>query len=440
MAASERRQRTGESSSAIDYREAIQPDRVHGSLYVAPGVFEDEMTRIFARGWAFVGHESEVPEAGDWVTRRVAREPLILVRDSGGAVHVLANRCAHRGTALCWSARGKSRAFVCTYHGWTFSLAGELRGVPNPGGFHRSKTDLGLDRPGQVDAYRGFVFANLDGNAGPLDDHLGAGGKELIDRMCDLSPTGKIQIRGGWIGHRISANWKMLPESDNDGYHLRWVHASMVASAPDTYYEDAVLGTEQSNPSRAVDHGGGHVELDFRPSYREDASWLGMSAEKAAPYFAALESAHGAERARQLLRGGPPHAMIFPNLFLGEMNLAIVEPVAPGVTIHHHTAIQLEGVEDSFNQRLLRQSEAALGPASFIVPDDAVTAERMQHAFANGAASVAAGTQGSWIDLSRGLERERVDPASGDRVGHVTDETTNRGFWRRYRELMTSGS
>jgi phenylpropionate dioxygenase-like ring-hydroxylating dioxygenase large terminal subunit len=420
----------------IDYHTAVGTERVHGSLYVDPEVFAEEMSRIFARGWLFVGHESEIPEPGDWITRRLGPEPVIFVRDRDGEVHVLANRCAHRGTTLCWAARGNTRSFQCTYHGWTYSLAGELKGVPHPGGFHRPKADLGLDRPGQVGSHRGFVFANLSGDAPPLEQHLGAGGKELIDRLCDLSPTGRIQIRGGWIGHRIDSNWKMLPESDNDGYHLRWVHASMVESAPDTYYQEAVLGTEQSNPSRAVDHGGGHVELDFRPSYIAEGAWLGMTADKAEPYFRALESAHGPKRARELLRAGPPHAMIFPNLFLGEMNLAIVEPVAPAITIHHHTAVQLEGVDEAFNRRLLRQSEAALGPASFIVPDDAVTAERMQRAFAGSGAVHAAGVDGAWIDLSRGLEREQLDPASGQRVGHVTDETTNRGFWRRYRELM----
>ena len=424
----------------IDYDAVIREDRVHGSLYVDPEVFAEEMSRIYARGWVFVGHDSEIPAPGDWVTRRLGREPVIFVRGGDGQARVLANRCAHRGTMLCWAARGNSRSFVCTYHGWTFSLAGELKGVPNPEGFHRQKADLGLDRPGQLAAYRGFVFANPSGDAPPLERHLGAAGQELIDRLCDLSPTGRIQARGGWIGHRIDANWKMLPESDNDGYHLRWVHASMIRSAPDTYYEEAVLGTEQPNPSRAVDHGRGHVELDFRPSYTTLGAWLGMSAKKAEPYLRALETAYGAKRATELLREGPPHAMIFPNLFLGEMNLAIVEPVAPAITIHHHTAVQLEGVDDAFNQRLLRQSEAALGPASFIVPDDAVTAERMQRAFAAKGSVRAARMDGAWIDLSRGLAREEVDPTSGRRAGHVTDETTNRGFWRRYREVMTGRS
>lgn len=420
----------------IDYDAAVSTARVHGSLYVDPRAFDDEMSRIFARGWVFVGHESEIPEPGDWVTRRLGREPVILVRDrEGGALHVLANRCAHRGTTLCWTPRGRSRSFVCTYHGWTFSLAGELKGVPHPGGFHGRKSELGLDRPAQVGVYRGFVFADASGDAGSLDAHLGAAGKELIDRLCDLSPTGRIRLSGGWIGHRIEANWKMIAESDNDGYHVTWVHASMIESAPDTYYQEAVLGTEQATASLAVDHGSGHLELDFRPSYATEGAWLGMKPEKVEAYARALEDAHGADRGRKLLVAGPPHALIFPNLFLGEMNVVRIEPLAADLTIHHHSAVLLEGVDEAFNQRLLRQSEAALGPASFIVPDDAVTAERMQRAFAGSADS---SPSTSWIDLGRGLEREHRDPISGRRTGHVTDETTNRAFWRHYRDVMVT--
>ncbi len=95
--------------------------------------------------------------------------------------------------------------------------------------------------------------------------------------------------------------------------------------------------------------------------------------------------------------------MIFPNLFLGEMNLAIIDPLAPDLTVHHHTPLLLAGVAPEFNRRVLRQSEAAMGPAGFLLPDDATAAERMQIAF---------GHSGGWMDLSRGMERERVDDAA----------------------------
>ena len=215
-------------SAGIDYGLLVGDDVVHGSLYGDPAVFDDEMDRIFTRGWVFVGHASEIPAPGDWVTRRVGREPVIMTRDRDAAVHVLANRCSHRGTALCWEHRGNDTSFRCNYHAWTFGLDGSLRAVPYPGGFDKDKAALGLDRPGQVDTYRGFVFANQSGCAGPLPAHLGDGGTQLIDRLCDLSPTGDIDVSAGWIGHAVDSNWKMWPESDNDGYHLNWVHASML--------------------------------------------------------------------------------------------------------------------------------------------------------------------------------------------------------------------
>jgi hypothetical protein len=144
----------------------------------------------------------------------------------------------------------------------------------------------------------------------------------------------------------------------------------------------------------------------------------------------------GRERADRLLLEGPPHGFIFPNLFLGEMNLAIIEPVGPGEMIHHHTAIQLGGVDAAFNRRLLRQSEAAMGPAAFIVPDDAVTAERIQLAMA-GTTRTGAGPSRAWIDMSRGIERESTGEL-GRRQALISDETTNRGFWRQYRTVMSA--
>jgi phenylpropionate dioxygenase-like ring-hydroxylating dioxygenase large terminal subunit len=419
-----------------DYAALVLDDRVHGSLYVDADVYDDEMERIFTRGWVFVGHESEVPERGQWVTRRLGREPVIMVRDRSSHVRVLANRCAHRGTALCWEPCGRSSSFQCTYHGWTFGLDGTLKGVPYPAGFNREKATLGLDRPGQVEEYRGFVFANQSGDAPPLSEHLGPHGFDLIDRLCDLSPTGRILIDGGWIGHRVASNWKMWPESDNDGYHLNWVHASMVKAAPDTYYEETMLGGEEGNQSLAVDHGRGHVELDIRPSYRRELAWLGTSREKVAQYCDDLVAARGAERAERLMWDGPPHALIFPNLFLGELNLAIVEPLGPNETVHRHTAVLFDGVDDAFNRRLMRQSEAAMGPASFIVSDDAVTAERMQHGFAASRPDWSSSGRG-WIDLSRGLDREQIGEDGRIRA-RVSDETTNRGFWRQYRTVMTN--
>lgn len=403
----------------------ITGERVHGSLYTDDAVFERELQRIFHDGWSFVGHSSEVPEPGDWVTRQIGLDPVLLVRDRDGEVRVLANRCSHRGVQLCNTAAGHSGSFSCMFHGWTYSLAGELRGVPQPIGQCAEAAALALDRPGAVAAHRGFVFANPSGAGGSLADHLGPGGIELLDWVADLSPVGALSLHAGWLGQRSPSNWKMWAESDNDGYHLGRLHASLFRIAPGTQYESAALAGEQVVASTCRDRGRGHIELEFWKGYDRELAWLGTSRDKVADYVEALVAARGRARAEELLWKGPPHALIFPNLFLGEMNLARIQPISAGETVHHHTPLLLAGVSDAFNTRVLRQSEAAMGPAGFLLPDDATASERMQAAFR--------GT-GGWMDLSRGLRREVLDGT--DLVGHVSDETTNRGFWRHYAAVM----
>ena len=81
--------------STIDYKTLVRDDRIHASLYTDPRIFADEIERIFHRGWVFVGHESEIPGPGDFVTRRLGREPVIMVRGKDGAVAVLVLSLIH---------------------------------------------------------------------------------------------------------------------------------------------------------------------------------------------------------------------------------------------------------------------------------------------------------------------------------------------------------
>jgi hypothetical protein len=96
--------------------------------------------------------------------------------------------------------------------------------------------------------------------------------------------------------------------------------------------------------------------------------------------------------------------------------------------VHWHTPMFWKGVPE-FNGRLLRMSEAGMGPASFLMPEDLIVASRNQ-------AGLHARTV-EWLLLGRGLSREYVD-AEGRVVSHVTDETTNRALWHHYRAVMTA--
>ena len=132
-------------------------------------------------------------------------------------------------------------------------------------------------------------------------------------------------------------------------------------------------------------------------------------------------------RLRQLLVDGPPHTVIFPNLFLAELNVMMFEPLAPGQTVVHTAPALLDGGEE-MNERILRRAEGAMGPAGFLIADDADMSERNQ-------IGLEAGTP-EWVELSRGLESEETD-IRGTHSFDESAETTQRAIWQHYRSVMT---
>lgn len=95
--------------------ELVRDFRIAPQVYADPALFELEMERLFARTWLFVGHECQIREPGDYFTTRLGRQDVIVVRDHDGQIHVLHNRCAHRGPHLCGQPSGNVSRFVCPY-------------------------------------------------------------------------------------------------------------------------------------------------------------------------------------------------------------------------------------------------------------------------------------------------------------------------------------
>ena len=150
------------SDSRPDYNQLILADRINGRIYYDPAIFRDELERIWRREWVYVAHESEVPEPGDYVTRQIGLQPVIVSRDDAGKVHLLLNRCTHRGNTICQSELGNSHAFRCAYHGWTFNSRGDLVGVPYAAGYGTtfSKEEFPLAKVPRTGSYRGLIFAS----------------------------------------------------------------------------------------------------------------------------------------------------------------------------------------------------------------------------------------------------------------------------------------
>src|SRR5713101_7649282 len=187
--------------------------RVNRQAFLSPEICSLQKERIFERCWIYAGHESEVPNPGDFCSRRVAGRPVILVRGDDGKVRILLNTCTHRGTLVCREQTGNARTFQCPYHAWTYNTRGELVGVPGEDAYSPAfdKKALNLREPPRVESYRGFVFLNLNPAGESLRDYL-AGATEFLDLVCDQSEVGMEVVRGSQL-YSIRANWKLLVEN-----------------------------------------------------------------------------------------------------------------------------------------------------------------------------------------------------------------------------------
>ena len=217
------------AAARTNFNTLIETDRIHGSLYTDPAIFAQEMDTIYSKGWVYVAHESEVPKAGDFCTRLIGQQSVIVSRDKDGSVHILYNRCPHRGSVVCQLETGNRPNFSCPYHGWAFNLRGDLIGVPYQGGYDESfdMSRSGMAKAPRIASRGGFIFASLEPQGKSLDQHLG-NAAELIDMLVGLSPEGRLDLRAGWMKHRMKANWKMVIENQVDGYHAPMVHSSLL--------------------------------------------------------------------------------------------------------------------------------------------------------------------------------------------------------------------
>jgi fatty-acyl-CoA synthase len=407
------------------FGQLIRSDQVHGSLYHDPAVFAEELEKIWYRTWIYVGHESEVPRSGDFVMKSIGPQPVIMTRDGEGRVHLLQNRCPHRGNQVCTEHRGNTRSFSCPFHNWTFAIDGRLVAAAFADGYEgRDMSELRLAPVPRVASYRGFVFGSFASEGSTLAEHLGAAA-ETIDRLCEASPEGEVEVTAGFLQHRVKSNWKFLTENECDGYHPAFVHSSIFGVAESGI--GALYGSKSAALSR--DLGGGHTEIDLRPEFRrigKPLHWFGTSADRLPDYVSRMNGRYGAEKARQIMIDGTPHVMIFPNLFIAEIQIFVLQARAVDDTIQHVTALQLKGAPD-MNRRLRQQTMGSVGPAGFLLADDSEMYERTQRGVVQ--------RQPEWVQLTRGMHRERTDD-HGFRVGHVTDEVPQRGIWRHYRALM----
>lgn len=415
------------SNSSVDVRDLIETTRINGAVYSDPAIYQAEIEKIWYGNWVYIGHESEVPNPGDFYRKKLVDQQLILSRDKEGEVHVLYNRCSHRSALVCRETKGNAKRFVCPFHGWSFNPDGQLVGITNPDGYGERlkevRNRLDLPRVEHVAIHAGFIFCSLNPPTQTFEEYIGPA-KFALDKLVGLSPDGKIKLTAGWMRQLKLCNWKVSVESLLDHYHPTITHASMLQATGETVKNIGAEGL------RGL--GGGHCSLGFSARNVVEGvplKWLGdAKPEKFTRYIDALKQTYGEEETERKLIEGAEHIQIFPNLVIARLNVIVVQPLGPDQSTEETSPVQFEG-QPEFNRRVLRQCEGAMGPAGLIVADDGEMGERTQMAIDT--------LQPAWLELSRGVERE-VRQGEATFSPNETDETTHREFFRHYLSVMAS--
>ena len=212
----------GLDTGPVSYEDSISPAR-----------FELECEAIFRRTWLNVGRVEQLPRKGSYFTKQLdaARTSVVVVRDSQGEVRAFHNICRHRGNKLVWSdfpkeeTSGICRQFTCKYHGWRYSLDGDLTFVQQEEEFFDlEKSDYGLVGV-RTEVWAGFIFVNLDSSdPTPLREYMGVLGAGIEDYPFHLM-TQVHRYRA-----EVGSNWKLFIDAFTEFYHAPVLHAKQSVS------------------------------------------------------------------------------------------------------------------------------------------------------------------------------------------------------------------
>ena len=231
--------------------------------YLSESYFEHEREKIFRKVWLNVGRIDDCPEPGCYFMREleVCGASVLIAHGFDGTVRAFYNVCSHRGNKLVWTERGAAKYLTCCFHGWSYDLEGNLRGVLDEGEFRNlEKGKLGLT-PIACEVWKGFIYINFQSEP---DETL----LEYLDGVPDALhdyPFDELELTFRYDVEEQS-NWKVIADSQNEMHHapvLGPVHGSFA----DTYTSTEEGYTRLTVFERFGRHTvwGGDVRDDFEP-------------------------------------------------------------------------------------------------------------------------------------------------------------------------------
>ncbi len=276
------------------------------AIFTDPAIWQLEQERVFAKSWLFLAHETEIPQPGDYVTRQLSNDPVLVVRGDDGQVRAFHNSCSHRGTQVCRADAGNAKTFRCPYHGWVYGLDGKLKQAAYPPEIAALIGEVGdnLIPMAKVASYAGLIFGTWDPDAPSLDDYLGDS-RFYIDLFANRSPAG-MEVLGPpqrWV---FKANWKLgALNFGADGPHAASVHGPityLTLSVP----QDVVVQQLMNSPAVVIGKGHSCIFLELPP---EAPDYAGFAPQLVPHYQQTLNT----NQQRFLARGLTKVMTNFPN-------------------------------------------------------------------------------------------------------------------------------
>ena len=420
----------------------VREDRVHRDVYLNPEIFELEMRHLWRNTWIYVGHDSQIPQAGDYFTTELARQPVIMLRDAEGTVRVLMNRCAHKGANLLSAREGHCEGGLlrCPYHGWIYRLDGSIRTIPAKSGyegtgFASSSAAAGIVPVRNVAIHRGFVFARLSEQGPGFHEYFGDA-LSSIDNMVDRSPLGRLEVAGGVLRYMHDSNWKMFVENLNDTMHPMIAHASSAGTAKKLWADKPAdlpkpMAIEQfvpfANDYKFFDDMGVRV-------YAHGHSFSGVnfsihSAYSPIPeYEAAMKRAYGEERAKQILGTVRHNTVYYPSLTIkgAIQSIRVARPLAADRTVIESWTFRLKGAPAKLLERTVMYNRLINSPMSVVGHDDLHCYRSIQEGLAAGA--------NEWVSLHRNFSEDEL--RKPELTCNGTSEISMRNQFRAWREFM----
>lgn len=339
-------------------------------IYSDEEIYRLELEKIFSKSWLFLCPESQIPNPGDYFVSYMGADPVIVARQQDGSVVAFLNQCRHRGGALCRGESGNTKAFTCTYHGWSYDSTGELISIPYENLIYPTAVDRkqwSAKRVPRIEIDNGLIFGCWDENVIPFRESLGES-SIYFDLNFARSNKG-MEALSGVYKWKIKANWKLMAEQFcSDAFHFLTTHTSAVEALvpPNSPSFEYIPGRSFSSKEG---HGGGFM-LD--ENMIKNSMYI-TAGQVFTDYVLDIEQPNAVEKFGETLGSAYPiYANFFPNLAYLHSNRTLriwIPRSADEVEVWAWTMVEKDA-SDEIKAERNKQTARTFGPSGIFEQDD----------------------------------------------------------------------